>query len=484
MHLNRFISVFLSVLFFCSFNSFSQDTTWVQTFTFDSISTRRADFTFPSELNDQRFEKVLMYYKLKCSPLTTWDQFNCGEWDYLTYTRVFDHTGNYDSVRVDSVRYLHNYSSFSPFDYEPWGYSYKNSVEVLQHERIAETVTEHSLNQTSTTTASYPFDLNQRGGKYQMLVSASELILSGISVGDIQSLSLYVSNLTGGGQLLNPIIRIKGTSEASLTNLHLDGFTTVYDLNRDVSSNNELQLGENEFFFFQPFSWNGTDNIIVEFSFDHGVSASNQIEFETEDIQMDLALNSGKRNGVLSFDETNHALLEMSDIDMGDDITIGLWVKGGGNTGSNTSLLEAYDTLNQRVINIHMPWSNSRIYWDCGEGSGYDRIDADMSSAGIDNEWHHWTFVKSQSTGEMFIYRDGSLWHSGSDKTKSVGYLHRFVIGANKNLGNSWRGKIDDFQVFSAALDASTINEWYQKKMNSNHPNWADLKVAYSFDDI
>ena len=484
MHLNRFISVFLSVLFFCSFNSFSQDTTWVQTFTFDSISTRRADFTFPSELKDKRFEKVLMYYKLKCSPLTTWDQFNCGEWDYLTYTRVFDHTGNYDSVRVDSVRYLHNYSSFSPFDYEPWGYSYKNSVEVLQHERIAETVTEHSLNQTSTTTASYPFDLNQRGGKYQMLVSASELILSGISVGDIQSLSLYVSNLTGGGQLLNPIIRIKGTSEASLTNLHLDGFTTVYDLNRDVTSNNELQLGENEFFFFQPFSWNGTDNIIVEFSFDHGVSASNQIEFETEDIQMDLALNSGKRNGVLSFDETNHALLEMSDIDMGDDITIGLWVKGGGNTGSNTSLLEAYDTLNQRVINIHMPWSNSRIYWDCGEGSGYDRIDADMSSAGIDNEWHHWTFVKSQSTGEMFIYRDGSLWHSGSDKTKSVGYLHRFVIGANKNLGNSWRGKIDDFQVFSAALDASTINEWYQKKMNSNHPNWADLKVAYSFDDI
>ena len=160
MRHHRFIGTLLSVLFLCSFNSFSQDTTWVQTFTFDSISTRRADFTFPSELNDQRFEKVLMYYKLKCSPLTTWDQFNCGEWDYLTYTRVFDHTGNYDSVRVDSVKYLHNYSSFSPFDYEPWGYNYKNPVEVLQHERIAETVTEHSLIQTSTSSALYPFDLN------------------------------------------------------------------------------------------------------------------------------------------------------------------------------------------------------------------------------------------------------------------------------------------------------------------------------------
>ena len=84
----------------------AQDTTWVQTFTFDSISTRRANFEFPNSLNDKRFEKVLMYYKLKCSPQTPWDQYNCGEWDYLTYTRVFDHTGDYDSVRVDSVQIL------------------------------------------------------------------------------------------------------------------------------------------------------------------------------------------------------------------------------------------------------------------------------------------------------------------------------------------------------------------------------------------
>ncbi|MEN9441625.1 MAG: hypothetical protein RLZ33_1702, partial [Bacteroidota bacterium] len=78
------------LLFVCALiplgNLVAQDTTWVQTFTFDSITTRRADFPFPQELNNKRFEKVLMYYKLKCSPLTTWDQYNCGEWDYLTYT--------------------------------------------------------------------------------------------------------------------------------------------------------------------------------------------------------------------------------------------------------------------------------------------------------------------------------------------------------------------------------------------------------------
>ena len=128
----RLCLTFISALFIAlSTNISAQDTTWVQTFTFDSISTRRADFEFPATLDEQRFEKVLMYYKLKCSPLTTWDQYNCGEWDYLTYTRVFDHTGFFDSVRVDSVKYLHNYSSFSPFDFEPWGYDYKNSQQSL-----------------------------------------------------------------------------------------------------------------------------------------------------------------------------------------------------------------------------------------------------------------------------------------------------------------------------------------------------------------
>ena len=52
-----------------------------------------------------------MYYKLKCSPLTTWDQYNCGEWDYLTYTRVYNHTGLFDSVRVDGSKYLSNWDN-------------------------------------------------------------------------------------------------------------------------------------------------------------------------------------------------------------------------------------------------------------------------------------------------------------------------------------------------------------------------------------
>ena len=470
-------------------NTNAQDTTWVQTFTFDSITTRRAEFNFPNSLNGERFEKVLMYYKLKCSPLTTWDQFNCGEWDYLTYTRVFDHTGAYDSVRVDSVRYLHNYSSNSPFDFEPWGYDYHHTAPVIEHERqpLANT-TQYSMGQVVSSTASYPFDLSQRGGSYQMMIDANELVNSGMTSGEIKSLWLNVSTISGGGVLMHPKISLKSTQEAQLTTFHTDGFSLVYDLSRASSISSfgwgELQTGPNEFVFNEPFFWNGTDNIILELSFDHKYPATNTLEFLTETSSSGQALNYSSKNGALSFDGSNHALLELSDIDLGEELTIAMWVKGNGNTGVNTSILEGYDTLNQRVINIHMPWSNNRMYWDCGEGSGYDRIDTDMTGAGIDNEWHHWAFVKKQSSGEMMIYRDGQLWHSGTGLTRMIGGLHRLVLGANRNLGNNWKGHIDHFQIYNSALDESTINDWYLKKVDNTHPNWNDLLLAYRFDNL
>jgi hypothetical protein len=82
----------LSVLAFSMLNimqalSGPGDTTVVQTFTFDSVFTRRAVFIFPER--GPSFEKVLMYYTLKCDSLTPHDKFPCGEWDYSTYTRIY-----------------------------------------------------------------------------------------------------------------------------------------------------------------------------------------------------------------------------------------------------------------------------------------------------------------------------------------------------------------------------------------------------------
>ncbi|MBK9194576.1 MAG: hypothetical protein IPO17_06215 [Flavobacteriales bacterium] len=96
------MSIFRSGALVCailiSLASLAQDTLRVQTLTFDSITTRRGTWLFPD--NTHEFRKVLMHHTLKCDPQTTQDQYNCGEWDYLTYNTVHHHTGLLDSTAL------------------------------------------------------------------------------------------------------------------------------------------------------------------------------------------------------------------------------------------------------------------------------------------------------------------------------------------------------------------------------------------------
>ncbi len=168
--------VLFLIQFFLFSGAFSQDTTWVQTFTFDSITTRRANFTFPQELNTKRFEKVLMYYKLKCSPLTTWDQYDCGEWDYLTYTRVFDHTGIYDSVRKDGSRYLANWENPGTINHTPAPNSIFDTYTRLEQERTSSGLSSSPLN-SGTSSSNSIFNTASKGSRFQQLLTANELQL-------------------------------------------------------------------------------------------------------------------------------------------------------------------------------------------------------------------------------------------------------------------------------------------------------------------
>jgi len=463
--------------------SIAQDTTWVQTFTFDTIVTRRANFVFPEDLNTKRFEKVLMYYKLKCSPLTTWDQYDCGEWDYLTYTRVFDHTGNYDSVRVDGNRYLSNMAYPTEVQFTPVPYAFSDSYVRDEHNRSGATLTTQQMNGANTT-STYPFDLSNHGGRFQMLITAAELQAAGIIAGNIESLSLYINSLGANGELRYPSISIKGTTDMTISSFHTAGLTEVYDASHwALGSQAELVAGQNDLLFYQPYAWNGTDNLIVEFSFENTPGAINSLLFDAEDVAVGKAMAYDALNGHIRFDGTNYSMTEMSDMTVGPEMTIAFWAKGTGSAGTNTSVLEAFDIAGNRIINIHMPWSDNTMYFDAGEGNGYDRIQKLMTGAEIDNNWNHWAFVKKQSTGEMFIYKNGVLWHSGTGKNMEVGYVHRLIIGSNMNQAFMWKGKLDEFQFFNTALSASTIQGLMTQHPDASHPNWSNLLVYYDFDE-
>jgi len=461
----------LTLVALSGFQSFAQDTTWVQTFTFDSIETRRANFPFPASLDNQRFEKVLMYYKLKCSPLTTWDQYNCGEWDYLTYTRIFDHTGIFDSVQVDGSRYRVNLTSPATYPYTSTPY-YDQQTKAISS-RTPNAVTFYPVSGTSA--ANMAFVQNgKNGGKLQWIISAAELATAGVTAGEIQAMQLDFLNTLSSLQGFQ--VKLKSTVQNDLFVWESVGLTTVYDANL-----NTIASGTNSIHFSTPFNYDGTSNLIIEISYDDARTSLTNLELATIN-SASSALSYNNANGTFVSDGTNYAEINMSNVDLGDDVTIEFWSKGNGNAGNSTYFLEAVDSLNDRSLNIHFPWSDNTIYWDAGEGSGYDRISKLANTSEIDNVWHHWAFVKKTSTGQMFIYKDGVLWHSGSNLNRPVGKIAKFILAASKDLNGFWKGSIDEFKVWSGALDAATIASWKDKKTNASHPNYADLEVYYDFD--
>ena len=113
-----------ALVLFCSLASGLQaDTTTVQTYTFAAQnnpetaydSPGRRWFSFPPSDNGVEYGKVLMEYTLKCFEDGTAGNlgYACGEWDYLSYTYLFDHTGLLDSAALQHPNQL---LADAPFD--------------------------------------------------------------------------------------------------------------------------------------------------------------------------------------------------------------------------------------------------------------------------------------------------------------------------------------------------------------------------------
>lgn len=453
--------------------SAQQDTITVQTFTYDTISTRRAIFTFPAELQGKTFEKVLMYYNLKCDPLTPWDQYNCGEWDYLAHSRIYDHTGVMDSVLVEGPQFLVNNQWPNTVEYvnAPYYHYYDNYQYFTTY---TGTDVDNTIG-TGTDAAFYPFGASNNNQRTQILWKESELTAGGVVAGDISKLRFDVASL--GGNMGNLTIKMKHTSVTSLQSFDESGWTTVYSMNTAFSA-----TGWNTINLTTPFNYDGLSNLLIDVSFQNtGINLDNQLT--ATQTTNNMVVTSSEKLGYLKVPQNDFVEIEMSDYDFGDQISISFWANGdGGILPVNTSIVEAADSLNNRIINIHFPWSNSRHYWDCGEGSGYDRIDQAATTQEIADEWHHWAFTKNQSTGEMNIYKDGVLWHTGSGLNRMVGVVNTFKIGANRNQGNGWPGKIDEFRVWDVELSQADIAAWMDQKITAAHPNYADLVLYYDFD--
>lgn len=454
--------------------TWGQDTTFVQTFTYDSISTRRAIFPFPADLEGKQFEKVLMYYNIKCDPLTPWDGYNCGEWDYLAYSHIFDHTGQFDSVAVEGARYLVNGDSPATIPYvSSFYYDYYQRYQSFMT-YAAELDTDYPIG-AGVIPSNAPFGTSAAAQRTQVLWRNSELVAAGLVAGEIAKLRFDVSAL--GESMGHLTIKMKNTSASEVDGFDESDWVVVYDQNTTFPS-----TGWNTFDLTTPFNYDGTSSILMDISFDNGASGASDNILKATSTAFNSVIWSNERLGYMDIAAGDWAQLEISDYDFGNEITISFWANGNSDyLPVNTSVIEGIDSVNNRLVNLHFPWSNSRFYWDAGTGSGYDRIDELASAAEIGGEWHHWAVTKNSATGIMNIYKDGVLWLTGTGKNLQVGEINKFILGANAGLSNNWSGKIDEFRIWDKALDGTTIGDWMHKTVDVTHPYFGNLVTYYTF---
>lgn len=448
-----------------------ENTITVQTFTYGSAP--EGKFLFPSDTT--RFEKILMHYKLRC-PFDA----QCGEWDYLMYIYLYDHTGRIDSTIDTSFSYAIGTSHPDSFPYmrsPSWRYFPRIQTTVT---RTAVTSRDTALVGAGTLPLPAPFTGSGRLARSQYLWRKGELNGAGLKRGNVTGLRFNI--VTPGTLLRNLTIRMKSTKRDTLGSgqLENDSLVTVYAADTRFTA-----AGWKTLDFPVPFFWNDSSNIIVDVSFENSGTGGTNTTVAGGESGFTSSLVSTSDDRSLHFEGRDYIEVPkgaFSSIDSA--ITIAFWAYGDpAYQPQDNSIIEAADAYGRRVLNIHLPWGDKNVYWDAGSLYGsYDRLVKAASPGEYEGRWNFWVFTKNVKAGTMKIYLNGALWSSGSSKRKPFAGIEQFKIGSFANGANNFDGNIDEFSVFNAEVDAATIRTWMGRDIDASHPFRSNLKLYYKFD--
>ncbi len=457
----------------------AQDTLVVQTFTYDSTS-RSAMFTFP-DVESTSYAKVLMEYSMRCHGGVAGGNGNigCYEWDYTCNTVITDPS------RVDSSRATHPSHIISNYSGDEFSYVTEPVYTSYQYTQKEVTVTNGNNSDFKQIGAGdvsmvAPFGTTALSGKSQFVWRADELAAAGVSQGSISGIKLWTKDVGSDIRFLRIKMQHTNLDQLNPNEPVLSGFQEVYFKNTTLDSEQEEEI----VYFYAPFPYNGTDNILVEFDFSNTTTSADNI-LQGEQTLFVAGIQSQNNDFALEFNGAQKVSFDAESLsEVVDEITIAFW-SNGSTTGlpSNSTIFEGTDADNLRQVNVHLPWGNERIYWDCGnDGSGYDRIDKAANFNDYAGQWNHWAFTKNATTGTMKIYLNGELWHEGTGKHKKID-LKALGLGRSLTGGSLYHGMVDEFQVWSKELDGATIASWMHQQLDNSHPAYNHLRAYYRFNE-
>lgn len=460
----RIISFVFACLIFGQLDGFAQDTTVVQTFTFSDLTKRRDVFKFPDA--SEKYRRVLMKYTLKCDPsIPNPTNSGCGEWDYLSYIYVYNHDGKLDSnYKSGNLFKIGNSAPASvTFNKTPL-YDYHREYQYVKR-HTATTSFDSALVGNGGSTSTDLFKTSEMVGRAQYIWRASELTAAGLKPGDISGMRFDVSSL--GSDVKNLEIKLGHTALDSLTNSTFQiGLSRVYRANTTFSA-----TGQNDLQFSNGFTWNGTDNIIVEVAFESKTKGSNTV-VKSDQVGYDVGLTTFGSDHYLAFAGQDFIQLNKAvQTNSNNPRTIEMWARA--KSFNNGGIFQAGPTgAAGRDYSLRTTGANDQ--WKSQTWGGTDFT---LTLPGSNGEWHHYAMVYDGS--KVTVFYDGNPMQSKNANLSTTD----FNPWIGRWAGSYFQGDIDEVRFWDAALSDSVISNWSTKTVENNHPNYADLKGYYNFNE-
>ena len=151
----------------------------------------------------------------------------------------------------------------------------------------------------------------------------------------------------------------------------------------------------------------------------------------------------------------DYGALPTSAIPTGNEITMSFWTEV--DTVQNSSIIAGTQGSSVQSLNIHLPWGDGNVYFDCGNGvSSTSRISYSPTTA-EKTGWHNWVFTKNASTGVMKIYLDGSEKSSDTGKTSVIPTMVTVTLSTFFTNNYYYNGKIANALIYNQALTSTEI---------------------------
>ena len=443
------------------------DTTTVQGFNFKS-KVRDTQIVFPT-YNPDQVERIWMKYTMRCkdgliSTSPSPNDKGCGEWDYSCNTYIVD------STRIDSTKASINKYFVYPYPSLNNEYSTNptyNIHEFESHDVQISSITNESSFQITTGGGSTSSVLahQKEGGKSFVLLTAAQL--ASLTTGNIDALSLFSNGSALG--LNHLLIRMKEVSFSSLEGVP---YAELTDGSEVFHGNWDLVDGENKIPFYQPFNWTG-QNVLIEI-----ISSSNNgntpIALSATDISVKQSLHNNANQFAQFFPGNYIKVNGYLGVTGSTERTIETWIK---TEGTEVDIMSWGESVKGGRFTIKVNHDGKPIV-EIHDGSVVgDKVVND-------GEWHHIAISLSGiSLTATKFYVDGELVGNIDMKNtilKTSAYNEVEISRGDWN--NYFIGGMDDIRIWSTAVSPENIKNYFNTRVDSNHPDYANLELNYTFD--